>query len=452
MRAYRATVAAFSSLAAFFAITSPATAQGDNARQQPPRSTLLRPARVFDGIASEPHVGWVVLVTGERIAAVGPASEVRAPAGATTVDLPGTTLLPGLIEAHSHLLLHPYNETSWDDQVMHESLALRVARATNHARNTLLAGFTTVRDLGTEGAGYADVGLKQAIAQGIIPGPRMIVVTRAIVATGSYGPKGFASEFDPPQGAEEADGMDDLTRVVRSQIGKGADWIKVYADYRWGPNGESRPTFTVEELTHIVEVARSSGRPVVAHASTAEGMRRAAVAGVESIEHGDGGTPEVFKLMAEKGIVLCPTVAAGDAILSYRGWRRGADADPPRVTEKKASLKAAIAALRLAFFSVTRGGSASAPRRQPRYERIASPAATVGHSTMPFSAISRNTWGVPPSPCSIDSTPATAARRMPSAVLACATTGRPLLRATSTMCVSSSTVNVGRLSPLGPQR
>jgi imidazolonepropionase-like amidohydrolase len=344
MRAYRATVAAFSSLAAFFAITSPATAQGDNARQQPPRSTLLRPARVFDGIASEPHVGWVVLVTGERIAAVGPASEVRAPAGATTVDLPGTTLLPGLIEAHSHLLLHPYNETSWDDQVMHESLALRVARATNHARNTLLAGFTTVRDLGTEGAGYADVGLKQAIAQGIIPGPRMIVVTRAIVATGSYGPKGFASEFDPPQGAEEADGMDDLTRVVRSQIGKGADWIKVYADYRWGPNGESRPTFTVEELTHIVEVARSSGRPVVAHASTAEGMRRAAVAGVESIEHGDGGTPEVFKLMAEKGIVLCPTVAAGDAILSYRGWRRGADADPPRVTEKKASLKAAIAA------------------------------------------------------------------------------------------------------------
>jgi imidazolonepropionase-like amidohydrolase len=344
MRAYRATVAAFSSLAAFFAITSPATAQGDNARQQPPRSTLLRPARVFDGIASEPHVGWVVLVTGERIAAVGPASEVRAPAGATTVDLPGTTLLPGLIEAHSHLLLHPYNETSWDDQVMHESLALRVARATNHARNTLMAGFTTVRDLGTEGAGYADVGLKQAIAQGIIPGPRMIVVTRAIVATGSYGPKGFASEFDPPQGAEEADGMDDLTRVVRSQIGKGADWIKVYADYRWGPNGESRPTFTVEELTHIVEVARSSGRPVVAHASTAEGMRRAAVAGVESIEHGDGGTPEVFKLMAEKGIVLCPTVAAGDAILSYRGWRRGADADPPRVTEKKASLKAAIAA------------------------------------------------------------------------------------------------------------
>lgn len=318
---------------------------GQNAQPPAPvHSTLLRPARVFDGVTREPHAGWVVLVTGERIAAVGPAADVRVPAGATTIDLPGMTLLPGLIEAHSHLLLHPYNETSWDDQVLHESLALRVARATNHARNTLLAGFTTVRDLGSEGAGYADVGLKRAIEQGIIPGPRMIVTTRAIVATGSYGPKGFTPEFEVPQGAEEADGMDGLTRVVRGQIGKGADWIKVYADYRWGPNGETRPTFTLEELTHIVEVARSSGRPVVAHASTAEGMRRSALAGVETIEHGDNGTPEVFRLMAEKGVALCPTVAAGDAILSYRGWRRGVDADTPRITEKRASLKAAIAA------------------------------------------------------------------------------------------------------------
>ena len=309
-----------------------------------PRSVLLRPARVFDGVNAEPHVGWVVLVTGDRIAQAGPSAEVRAPAGAETIDLPGTTLLPGLIEGHSHLLLHPYNETSWDDQVLHEATALRVARATNHARKTLLAGFTTVRDLGSEGAGYADVGIKQAIDQGIIPGPRMLVTTRAIVATGSYGPKGFTPETEVPQGAEEADGIDGLTRAVRNQIGKGADWIKVYADYRWGPNGESRPTFTVAELTHIVDVARSSGRAVVAHASTAEGMRRSALAGVETIEHGDGGTPEVFRLMAEKGIALCPTVAAGDAILSYRGWRRGADADPPRIAEKRASLKAALAA------------------------------------------------------------------------------------------------------------
>ena len=346
MPAIRATLAALMSYAAAFS-TLAAQSSGRPARdaqQAPLQSTLLKPARVFDGVTAEPHAGWVVLVTGDKIAAVGAAADVRAPAGATTIDLPGTTLMPGMIEGHSHLLLHPYNETPWDDQVLKEPLALRVARATNHARNTLLAGFTTVRDLGTEGAGYADVGLKRAINEGIIPGPRMIVVTRAIVATGTYGPKHPTSDIDLPQGAEEADGMDAITRVVRDQSSRGADWIKVYADYRSGPNGESRPTFTVEELTHMVEIARSIGRPVVAHASTAEGMRRAAMAGVETIEHGDGGTPEVFRLMAEKGIALCPTVAAGDAILSYRGWKRGVDPDTPGITQKKASLKAAMAA------------------------------------------------------------------------------------------------------------
>lgn len=195
--------------------------------------TLLRPDRVFDGTAAEPHAGWAVLVRGQRIEAVGPVARIAA-AGARTIDLPGLTLLPGLIEAHSHVLLHPYNEASWDRQVLNEPQALRVARATVHVRNTLLAGFTTIRDLGTEGAAYADVGIKQAIEQGIIPGPRMLVTTRAIVATGSYGPKGFDPDFAVPQGAEEADGHDALTRVVRDQIGKGADWIKVYADYRWG--------------------------------------------------------------------------------------------------------------------------------------------------------------------------------------------------------------------------
>jgi len=346
MSAFRPIIVA---LLSCFAVPCAVAAQASgrpapDTQQSPPRSTLLKPARVFDGVTAEPHAGWVVLVTGDKIAAVGPDAEVRPPAGSTTIDLSGTTLMPGLIEGHSHLLLHPYNETPWDDQVLHEPVALRVARATNHARNTLLAGFTTVRDLGTEGAGYSDVGLKRAIEQAIIPGPRMIVVTRAIVATGTYGPKHPTPDIDLPQGAEEADGMEGLTRAVRDQIGRGADWIKVYADYRWGPNGESRPTFTVEELTHIVDIARSSGRPVAAHASTAEGMRRAAVAGVETIEHGDGGTPEVFRLMAEKGIALCPTVAAGDAILSYRGWKRGVDPDTPGITQKKASLKAALAA------------------------------------------------------------------------------------------------------------
>ena len=301
---------------------------------------VLTPARVFDGTTL--HQNWSVLVRGNRIEAAGPAAQLAIPAGATVIALPGQTLLPGLIEGHSHLLLHPYNETSWDDQVLREPEALRVARAVNHARATLLAGFTTVRDLGTEGAGYADVGIKQAIDQGIIPGPRMVVTTRAIVATGSYAPKGFAARWDVPQGAEEADGTEGLTRAVRRQIKGGADWIKVYADYRWGPNGEARPSFTEAELRTIVEVAGSSGRPVVAHASTAEGIRRAVAAGVRTVDHGDGGTPEVFRLMKERGVMLCPTVAAGHAIQQYRGWIPGAQPEPPSVRAKRASLRAAL--------------------------------------------------------------------------------------------------------------
>jgi imidazolonepropionase-like amidohydrolase len=273
---------------------------------------LLKPAHVFDGESGRLHDGWVVLVRGERIETVGPAEDVRPPPGARVVEMPGLTLLPGLIEAHSHVLLHPYSETPWADQVAREALSLRVARATNHLRSTLLAGFTTVRDLGTEGAGYADVGLKQAVDQGIIPGPRMLVATRAIVATGSYAPKGYAPEWDVPQGAQEADGPEGLIRAVREQIGKGADWVKLYADYRWG-RGAPAPTFTLDELKLAVEAAHGAGVQVAAHATTAEGMRRAALAGVDTIEHGDGGTAEVFRLMKERGVALCPTLAIASA-------------------------------------------------------------------------------------------------------------------------------------------
>jgi len=314
-----------------------AIAQGTPARI-PDAVTLVKPARVFDGEAM--HDGWAARVEGERIRAVGPAASLDA-AGATVVDLPGLTLLPGLVEGHSHVLLHPYDETSWNDQVLHESLGVRTARAVNHLRATLMAGFTTVRDLGTEGAAYADVELKDAVEQGIIPGPRMLVSTRAIVATGSYGPKGFALQWRVPQGAEEADG-DTLIRVVRDQIGHGADWIKVYADYRWGAHGEASPTFSQAELTTIVDTAKSSGRPVVAHSTTPEGMSRAVMAGVETIEHGDGGTPQVFKLMAEKSVALCPTLAAGDATAQYAGWKKGSAPEPPGIARKRASFKAAL--------------------------------------------------------------------------------------------------------------
>ena len=300
----------------------------------PEHSVLLRPARVFDGEALHPD--WQVLVTGDRIAAAGPA--VSAPADAEIIDLPGETLMPGLIDAHVHLFLHPYNETGWNDQVLKEPLALRVARATAAARATLAAGFTTVRDLGTEGAGDADQGLKSAIQQGIVPGPRLLIANRAIVATGAYGPKGYA--FAVPQGAEEASG-DEVQRVARRQMGEGADVVKLYADYHWQGSARSTATFTIPEMRAAVEAAHDAGRTAAAHASTAEGMRRAAEAGVDTIEHGDEGTAAVFALMKAKRIAYCPTLAATDAISRYAGWN-GQAPEPARIVAKRASFAAAL--------------------------------------------------------------------------------------------------------------
>jgi imidazolonepropionase-like amidohydrolase len=302
---------------------------------------VLKPARVWDGISLEAHDGWIVVVRGNLIEAAGPPGQINIPGQARVIELSNTTLLPGLIDAHTHVLLHPYDEAVWDDQVLKEALALRVCRAVNHLRSTLLSGFTSIRDLGTEGAGYADVGLKQAVEQGIIPGPRMLVVTRAIVATGSYAPKGFAPEFRIPQGAEEADGVDSLIRVVRDQIGKGADWIKVYADAAMG-GAAVRPSFSLEEFTRIVETARSAGIPVSAHATSKEGMRRATLAGVATIEHGDGGDLEVFKLMVERGVALCPTLTAFEASARYRGYRPGMDPEPARLKRARATFKQAL--------------------------------------------------------------------------------------------------------------
>jgi imidazolonepropionase-like amidohydrolase len=297
---------------------------------------LLVPERVFTATDGVAHPGWKVLVRGERIVAVGP--DVAAPADAETVPLPGTTLLPGLIDLHVHLFLHPYVETSWNDQVLKEPLSLRTARAVAHARATLAAGFTTVRDLGTEGAGDADAGLKAAIAQGIVPGPRLLIADRALVATGAYGPKGYA--FDTPQGAEEVSGPE-IVAAVRRQIAHGADWVKFYADYRWGPGEPSRATFSLAELTAGVAAAHDAGRKVAVHASTPEGMRRAALAGADTIEHGNDGTPEIFALMKAKGMAFCPTLAATDAIARYGGWKGGAP-EPDAIVAKRRSFAAAL--------------------------------------------------------------------------------------------------------------
>jgi imidazolonepropionase-like amidohydrolase len=301
---------------------------------------LLQPDRVFDG--EQLHEGWQVLVKNGFIESAG--VRLKAPANARVLQLKGCTLLPGLIEGHSHLFLHPYNEVSWDDQVLKESRAERTARAVTHARATLLAGFTTVRDLGTEGAGYDDVGLKTAIEKGIVPGPHMLVATRAIVATGSYVPRSTSADVDYPKGAAEVGNAAELEKEIRTQIGKGPDVIKLYADYRWAPNEEAKPTFTLAELTLAVEVTRNSGRQVVVHAASAEAMRLAIMAGVNTIEHGDQGTPEIFKLMKEKGVALCPTVAAGDAISQYKGWLKGKEEEPERVQAKRKSFAAALAA------------------------------------------------------------------------------------------------------------
>jgi imidazolonepropionase-like amidohydrolase len=308
------------------------------------RPVLLLPAAVWDGVADAPHAGWAVLVRGERIAAVGPAGGIPAH-DAERIELPRATLIPGLIEGHAHLFLHPYDETLWDDQVLKEPFALRVARAVAHARSTLEAGITTERDLGTEGALDADVQLRRAIEQGIVPGPRLLVVTRAIVATGAYGPSRSLYAFDPPQGAEEATGTDEIARLVRSQIGRGADWIKLYADFNVGPGGQARPTFTLEELRAAVEAAHARGRPVAAHAMTAEGMRRAVLAGVETVEHGDEGTAEVFRLMRQHDVGYCPTLAAAEAYAKYfDGWVEGRDRPTPALVAKRAGFQAALAA------------------------------------------------------------------------------------------------------------
>jgi imidazolonepropionase-like amidohydrolase len=330
-----AAIAAFRALAALLVgllLATPALAD----------TLLLRPARLFDGVNPQPHNGWSVIVDGDRIAAVGP--NLAAPAGARVIDLPGATLMPGLIEGHSHLFLHPYNETLWDDQVLHEALALRTARAVVQAERTLDAGFTTERDLGTEGAGFADVGLKQAIDQGIVPGPRLLVSTRAIVARGAYGPKGFEPGVAVPQGAQEVAGVDETIRAVRDQVAAGADIVKFYADYHWGKGEPSRPTLSQAELDAGVAAAHDAGRLVAVHATTAEGMMRAVRAGTDTIEHGYGGSADVFRAMAAKGIALCPTLGASEAYARYFQHWNGQEPAPESVQQNRRSFQLAIKA------------------------------------------------------------------------------------------------------------
>src|SRR5579863_2165835 len=312
-----------------------------NAAEQPAPTTsyLLKADRVFDARSEHTHSGWAVLVQGDKIAAVGPADQVKAPSDAQMIDMPGTTLMPGLIDAHSHIFLHPYNETLWNDQVLKEPLAYRTIEAVNHVRDTLMAGFTALRDLGTEGAGYSDVDVQRAIDEGLIPGPHLFVATRATVAKDCYGPgpMGFREDLSLPQGGIPVAGVAEMIAAVRDQAGHGADWIKLYADYRCGKSQGSVPTFTQEELNAGVEAAHSLGLPVSVHSTTPEGMRRSILAGVNTIEHGFYGTREVFEMMAKHHVAYLPTLEAVVAYAEYfQNWK---PCDPP-TDEMRASQNA----------------------------------------------------------------------------------------------------------------
>jgi imidazolonepropionase-like amidohydrolase len=308
-----------------------------------PASWLIVPDKVFTAADRETHKGWAVLVTGNKIAAVGPLRQVQLPEGGVRIDLPESTLLPGLMDIHSHIFLHPYNETLWDDQVLKEPVAYRAVRASLHLKRTLMAGFTLLRDMGTEGAGFSDAALKRAIEEGLILGPRLLVSTKAIVATASYGPgpSGYAENVVLPKGAQEASGIPEILKAVREQIGGGADWIKVYADFARGPGGKDVPTFSIEELHALVEEAHSAHRLVAAHATTSAGMQRAVEAGVDTIEHGYSGNAEVFALMAKKGVGYLPTLTTAEAYEEYfHGYKRGSPLSP--------ALKEAVGSFKLA--------------------------------------------------------------------------------------------------------
>jgi len=301
---------------------------------------MLLPDRVFDG--EQIQENWVVAVDGNKITYAGPISGIKGVAKYKKQELKGMTLMPGIIEGHSHLLLHPYNETEWNDQVLKESPAERAIRGVVHAKKSLLAGITTMRDLGSEGAGYTDVYLKKTIDDGIVPGPRTLMAGPAIVATGAYGPKGFHNGVTVPLGAAPVTGRDEAIKEVRTQMGNGVDLIKIYADYRWKSGEPSQPTFLQDEINAMVAAATTAGKYVVAHASTPEGMKRAILGGVETIEHGDGGTMEIFQLMKEKNVAFCPTIAAGDATEQYKGWKKGKEPDTDRIIQKKKSFKLAL--------------------------------------------------------------------------------------------------------------
>jgi len=313
------------SLVVLLALTSPLLAQ-----TPPPTRILIHVGRLIDGLADQARSDQGILVEGERISAVGPWAEMAGrAAGATVVDLHDRTVLPGMIDNHTHILLQgDITAADYDEQLLKESIPYRTIRAVAAVRIALLNGYTAMRDLETEGAMYADVDVKQAINRGIVPGPRMFVSTRAMAPTGMYPLNGYSWELDVPHGVWIVDGVDDIRKAVREQVARGADWIKFYADRRYyiGPDNKlhSWVNFTDEEMKAIVDETHRLGRKVAAHAIGSDGIDAALRAGVNSIEHGDGLTPELIDRMVQQKVYWCPTIFVGAYVAEGRGgiWPR----------------------------------------------------------------------------------------------------------------------------------
>src|SRR5438876_5313835 len=320
-----------------------------------PAVIVIRAGTLIDGKSGEPRHDQVIIIRGDRIESVSDASSTKPLTGATVIDLSKATVLPGLIDSHTHIFLQGEDpaQGGYDDNILKQGIALRAARATVSVRRALEQGFTTLRDVETEGAGYGDVEIKQAIEAGYVPGPRLFVSTRAISTTGGYPLEGYAPELDMPKGAQLIDGPVEARKAAREQLDHGADWIKVYMTHRsWvGKKGElvSQPTLTVEELKAIGDEAHGWGKKVACHAYSGIGLQRALDGGCDSIEHGLSLTDSVIAQMIKQGTWYCPTIAP-----YYGDWEAentpGGKRDRKRASEHEISVqKAAKAGVKTVF-------------------------------------------------------------------------------------------------------
>jgi len=291
----------------------------------PPQRVLIKAAHLIDGQADVARDGLAVLVEGDRIVKVGALAELQAP-GIKVIDLGNAWLLPGLIDAHTHVLLQgDVTAADYDEQLLKESIPYRALRASAVVRTAVMNGFTALRDVETEGAMYADVDVKNAIARGVIPGPRMFVATRAMAPTGMYPLSGYSWELQVPEGVQIVDGPDAIRKAVREEVKYGADWIKFYSDRKYYKTSDpKRPlrswvNFTKAELEAMVDEAHRLGRKVAAHAMAWDGIDAALTAHVDSIEHGDGLTDDLIDRMVRQNVAWCPTIYVGIWVAQGRG-------------------------------------------------------------------------------------------------------------------------------------